>query len=86
MFCSSPSSSLRSQCASRSDSRGTGSTHTSPSRTSTSNEVTSSANGSNVEPPARSKRAWCQWQVRMPSRIVPWLSGKPMCGQRLSSA
>ena len=35
---------------------------------------------------ARSKRAWCQWQVRMPSLTLPLWSGKPMCGQRLSTA
>ena len=33
-----------------------------------------------------SKRAWCQWQVRMPSSMLPRSSGKPMCGQRLSRA
>ena len=35
---------------------------------------------------ARSKRAWCQWHVRIPSQTVPRWSGKPMCGQRLSTA
>ena len=45
---------------------------------------TSSAQGSEVPPLARSNRAWCQWQVRMQSLTVPRSSGKPMCGQRLS--
>ena len=32
---------------------------------------TSSAHRSKVPPLARSKRAWCQWQVRMPSWMLP---------------
>jgi hypothetical protein len=39
-----------------------------------------------VQPLARSNRAWCQWQVRMPSSIEPRCNGKPKCGQRLSMA
>ena len=46
----------------------------------------SSAKGSNVQPPPSSKRAWCQWQVMMPLAMLPRLIGKPMCGQRLSTA
>ena len=40
---------------------------TSSPSSSTGKRRTSSANGSKVPPVARSKRAWCQWQVRMPS-------------------
>ena len=47
---------------------GRGSTQISPSATSTGNARTSSAHGSKVPPVSRSNRAWCQWQVRMPSR------------------
>ena len=52
----------------------------------TGNDRTSSAKGSNVPPLARSKRAWCLWQVRMPFLTVPRSSGKPMWGHRLSTA
>jgi hypothetical protein len=39
---------------------------------------TSSAHRSKVQPLARSKRAWCQWQVRVPSSTLPRSSGKPI--------
>ena len=54
--------------------------------TSTGKRRRSSAHWSKVPPVQRSKRAWCQWQVRIPSQTVPRCSGKPMCGQRLSTA
>src|SRR5829696_4289905 len=62
------------------------STHTSPSLISTGKTRASSANWSKVPPLSRSKRAWCQWQVRMPSCRVPRCKGNPMWGQRLSRA
>ena len=82
---SSPSRSRLRWCATGS-SRGLRSTSTSSPSSSTGKRRSSSANWSNVPPVARSKRAWCQWQVRMPSQTVPRWSGKPMCGQRLSTA
>jgi hypothetical protein len=39
---------------------------------------TSSAHRSKLQPLARSKRAWCQWQVRIPSSTLPRSSGKPI--------
>ena len=39
-----------------------------------------------VRPEARSKRAWCQWQVTSPASTVPWWSGKPRWGHRSSMA
>ena len=46
----------------------------------------SSAHGSSVQPLARSKRAWCQWQVSRPASTDPRWSGNPRCGQRSSIA
>ena len=54
--------------------------------TSTGQVGVSSAHRSKVQPLSRSKRAWRQWQVRMPSSMLPRSSGKPICGHRLSSA
>ena len=61
-------------------------TKTSAPSTSTLCARTSSAKGSRVPPEARSKRAWCQWQVNRPFSTVPRWRGKPICGQRSSTA
>ena len=85
MPCSRPSCSRR-------RSRPTGSaswraaTRTCPSSSATSKPMASSAHGSSVQPLARSKRAWCQWQVTSPASTVPWWRGKPRCGHRSSMA
>ena len=85
--CSMPSARRLRQCAAGSSRRRhSAATQTSPSSILTSAVGTSSAQRSKVPPLARSKRAWCQWQVRMPSLRLPLWSGKPRCGQRLSSA
>src|SRR5688572_19605715 len=54
--------------------------------TSTRYARTSSAHGSSVPPDARSKRAWCQWHVSSRFSTVPLCRGKPMWGQRSSTA
>ena len=84
-FRSSPSRSRARRCSSALPS-GERSTQTSPSCNSTGNTRASSAHWSNVPPVVRSNRAWCQWQVRIPSCTVPRWRGKPMCGHRLSTA
>ena len=86
MLCSRPSPRRWDQRSIGSDSGGAGSTQTSPSLTVTGKDLTSSAKGSKVPPLERSKRAWCQWQVRMPFLTVPLSSGKPMWGHLLSTA
>ena len=85
-LCSMPSSSRRRQCPASSRGGGTGSIQTWPSITVTGKARTSSAKGLKVPPLESSNRAWCQWQVRMPSLTLPRSSGKPMWGQRLSTA
>ncbi len=83
--CSRPSASRRRWWpAGSSSARST--TKTSAPSTSTPCARTSSAKGSRVPPEARSKRAWCQWQVKRPFSTVPRWRGKPICGQRSSTA
>ena len=59
---------------------GAGSIHTLPSTTFTGNVRTSSAKGLNVPPLDSSNRAWCQWQVRIPSLTLPAFQGKAHVG------
>ena len=82
---SSPSRRRLRWCATAS-ARGRRSTNTSSPSSATENRRSSSANWSKVPPVAKSNRAWCQWQVRMPSQTLPRCSGNPICGQRLSTA
>ncbi len=83
--CSRPSSRRRS-CRLAGSASGLNTTKTSSFSSSTLWARTSSAKGSRVPPETRSKRAWCQWQVKSPFSTVPRWSGKPMCGQRSSTA